>query len=113
MMSYFLKLLGSSTKGELSMALVVNQKPIMSALFSSSICKSRIYALRTFPNGSPLEKSENELHIATASLKKSEEEVHATREELKATKEELSARIASLEALINASFSSRTPPPCT
>jgi len=60
-----------------------------------------------------LKKSEDELHIATASLKKSEEEVHATREELKATKEELSARIASLEALINASFSSRTPPPCT
>jgi len=60
-----------------------------------------------------LKKSENELHIAMASLKKSEEEVHATREELKATKEELSTRIASLEALINTSSSSRTPSPCT
>ena len=60
-----------------------------------------------------LKKSENELHIAMASLKKSKEEVHATKEELKATKEELSTRIASLEALINASSSSRTPPPCT
>ena len=60
-----------------------------------------------------LKKSEDELHSATASLKKSEEEVHATREELKATKEELSTRIASLEALITASSSSRTPPPCT
>ena len=60
-----------------------------------------------------LKKSEDELHIATASLKKSEEEVHATREELKATEEELRTRIASLEALINASSSSRTPPPCT
>jgi len=59
-----------------------------------------------------LKKSEDELHIATASLKKSEEEVHATREELKVSKEELSTRIASLEALINASSSSYTTPLC-
>jgi len=60
-----------------------------------------------------LKKSENELHIATVSLKKSVEEVDATKEELKATNEELSTRITILETLIKTSSSNCALPSCT
>ena len=96
------------------MVSAANQKPITSGLLQWVILQEpHIPPSVLFQMEARLKKSEDELHSATASLKKSEEEVHTTREELKATKEELSARIVSLEALITASSSSRTPPPFT
>jgi len=111
MMSCSLKLLGGSIERERFMVSAANQKPIVSGRRHSARATYTPSVLSQME--ARLKKSEDELHSTTASLKKFEEEVHATREELKATKEELSTRIASLEALITASSSSRTPPPCT